>query len=309
MKSLLEKIDLFFFKPQNTKALGLFRIFLGSILLYNLLILSKDLIPFYSEKGVLPIDTLEQVMARPYFTCLTYVSNDWLLCVFFGLLVLAAVFFTLGYHTRLSTILLFILLMSFNERNPFVLFGYDDVVRCMLFFFLFSPAQMAFSLDRRFSGGGGIVPPWTQRMMQIQLAIIYFFSAVTKIHGYDWFQGEALYFVFGLINFTIPGLERLMAYPSIYVTGTYLTLLIEISLVFLLWFKASRRAMAWVGIVFHGLLILLMTIPCFELIMIASYILFFEEDEVAEMVAWARRKSERALQVSRRVFRTPLKNN
>jgi hypothetical protein len=121
---------------------------------------------------------------------------------------------TLGIGTRLSTVVAWTLFVSFNQRLPWVQNGGDSMMRCALFYLLFAPAGAVWSVDsvlgRRRDAQGTVtpvlIPPWSVRLMQIQLALIYLFTGISKISdgwlGNDWINGEAVYWVLNDLSLT-----------------------------------------------------------------------------------------------------------
>ena len=74
-------------------------------------------------------------------------------------------------------------------RNPNILNGGDDTLQVGLFLMLISPCGRALSLDawlrRRRTGdtAPAFVPPWSVRVLQIQLAVIYITTGLAKLGG------------------------------------------------------------------------------------------------------------------------------
>lgn len=291
----------FFFKPQTTYVLGLYRIVIGLLIIYSFILWAPHITIFFSDAGVLKASTLQEVIYRDYHTIFHYITSPLGVKLALTLLFMAAFSFTIGFKTRLSAIILFILITSFHERNNLVLNSGDTVLRCMLFFFMFAPSGNSFSVDGLIKHLRQKDPitdilllktPWAQRMMQIQVAIIYFVTAYAKSRGELWHGGEAMYYVWGLVDFNKVGVEQWMNYPLLYSTMTFFSLFAEASLPFLLWFKASRPYAVLLGIGLHGWIIGFMTIPVFGILMIVTYIPFFTEEELNHLIEKIRKRSE-----------------
>lgn len=279
----------FWFEPQTVHVLGLFRIAIGLITIYSYALFAKDVTIFFSDEGVLTSQTLASTMTRDWHSLLYYITSPLGVKLVLALLFIAAFSFTIGFKTRASAIVLFVLVASFNERNNLVLNSGDTVLRIMIFFFIFSPAGRAYAVDSlmarlKIPEPEAMLPfaspPWAQRMMQIQVAVIYFVTAYAKSRGELWHGGEAIYYIVGLIDFHITGVEQLMNYPLIYSSLAFLTLFAEVSLPFLLFFKATRPYAVLMGIGLHAWIMVFMTLPVFPILMMSTYIVFFSEDEV-----------------------------
>lgn len=289
--------DRFFFEPRTARVLGLYRIVFGLIVLYSFALLGKDAAVYFSDAGVLSAAANDEVLQRRGLTALRWLSSPWGVRLTLGALFAAGILFTVGLHTRLSAWTLYLLVVSFHERNIVVLNGSDTVIRTMLFLFLFAPAGAAFSIDslrRRLRGEGEevLVHPWAQRMMQLQVALIYLVAGFGKLIGSHYQDGTAMYYILGRLGYHSFGVEHLMNYPFVYKALTWSMIAIEIPLPFLLWFPLTRRWGALAGILLHGWIIVFMVIPVFGIAMIAAYLPFFAERELDAAIGWARRRCE-----------------
>ena len=101
-----------------------------------------------------------------------------------------------------------------------------------------------------------------------------------------------MYYVFGLLDFHVRGVERLMDFPVLCSFLTYGILLAEVALAFLLWGRRARPYAIAIGVLLHGWIMLAMTLPVFGVLMIASYLPFLGE---AEAHRWAVRLRRNAV--------------
>jgi hypothetical protein len=266
---------------------------------------AKDTTTFFSDRGLVTVATLEKVVTRDWHSILAWIRNPLGVKVVLAALFVTGTCFTVGLYTRVSAIVLFILVTSFHERNGLVLNSGDAVLRTMLFFFMFAPSGAAFSVDRlrnqKWHGDSPLpdvqILPWAQRMMQIQVALIYLTTAIQKTRGDLYRNGSAMYYVFGLVDFNVHGIEQLTNYPGLYKTLTFGMLGIEFALPCLLWFKASRPYAIAMGVTLHLWIMWCMTMPVFGILMIATYICFLSEAELDGVIAWCRLRQEKAKSV------------
>ena len=299
MKRLFRDWDRFFFQPQSARVLGIYRIAIGVLTIYSFLLLAKDATAFFSDQGVLRVETVDRVYSRHWHTLLAYIRSPFGVKCMLALLFAAGVCFTIGFQTRVSSIALFVLVTSFHERNNLVLNSGDTVIRTMLFLFMFAPAGAALSVDalrRRLRSPDPaacnpmLVAPWAQRMMQLQVAIIYFTTVYAKSRGDLYHNGSAMYYVFGIVDFSIHGIENLMNYPVLYSALTFATLFAEIAISFLIWFRATRPYAVTLGILLHLWIMWCMVLPVFGVLMIATYLCFFTEEEYEGTMTWLRQR-------------------
>src|SRR4029079_14267619 len=109
---------------------------------------------------------------------------------------------------------------------PPMAYGVDAILSCLLVILCFAPIGRALSLDRvRTVRKAKLIdlnarPPryvsgWAfacTRLMQIQMAVLFFFSATDKLRGDDWWDGDAVCLVFAsadyynnfMLNFLAP---------------------------------------------------------------------------------------------------------
>lgn len=197
------------------RSLGLARIYLGVLLLWDLVRRAPELSLWYTNDGLLPNHT---VLFRPQVrhTFSFFFSASWpgevaLLFVLVGAIYLA---FLLGWHTRLFHALSFACLVSLHGRVVFLDNGGDVVLRLLAGWTLFLPMGARFSVDAvRASMRGRIehtaadladraaLPRETRSAVSLavaallaQAAVIYFMSAVPK-DGASWREGSGFHYL------------------------------------------------------------------------------------------------------------------
>lgn len=139
--SALFKLDL--------RSLSLVRFFLGILAFWDIFSRMSQIDIFYSDKGILPRWVLIQQFDIPWRTGLLNLNGDsnWAYLIsFVGLG--SALFFALGFRTRLANFLTWLVLMSFHARFPEVNHGGDNLLRIMLFISFFLPMNTHASVDR-----------------------------------------------------------------------------------------------------------------------------------------------------------------
>ncbi|WP_159904678.1 HTTM domain-containing protein [Salinirussus salinus] len=199
----------------DPRALAAFRIGLGVVLLGDLLLRSRNLVAFYTDRGILPRSLLEA--KRPVISQLSVhaLSGDVLLQA--GLFLVAgicALALLVGYRTRLAVLVSWLLLVSLHARNPLVLNGGDSLLRRLLFWGVFLPLGSRWSLDtlagrvrgRARSGIGARerVAGVATAGLLIQVVLVYATNAGFKLGSERWLDGGALAHVFRLDEFTTP---------------------------------------------------------------------------------------------------------
>jgi hypothetical protein len=203
----------FWHQPVRAERLALMRILIAVTLLGDQLCqFLPNLADFYGPDGVYP-DGLFTSQLRRWKWTYAFFSTDNLTIIYvaFVLWVLVTILFLLGWRTRWTNAVLLFLTRCFIDRNPNVLNAGDDMLQVALFFLLLSPCGLALSLDalRRRQGlvtGPAWVNPWSLRLIQLQVCLIYCTAGLVKLQGPlldwshgTWWDGKSVHYV---MNFT-----------------------------------------------------------------------------------------------------------
>ena len=145
--------------------------------------------------------------------------------------------------------------ISYDQRNPEMTYGVHAILASLLLILCFAPIGRAISLDRvrevrlakrkdLAAHPPAFTSPWAfacTRLMQIQMAVLFFVSATDKLRGNDWWDGHAIWNVFVIDDYYNGRLLDLFASQYWLVNvATYATILIEIAFPFMIWQRASR---------------------------------------------------------------------
>ena len=135
----------------DPRALGVFRIALALVLLWDLLVYRlPGVSAFYTDGGVLPRSTLAEAFPLLEAVSIHALSGSaWAQTGLLALAACAAVCLLVGYRTRLATVVSLTLLASLYARNPYVINGGNTVLVVVLF------VSLSLPLDARWSLGAG----------------------------------------------------------------------------------------------------------------------------------------------------------
>ncbi|MEX0798453.1 MAG: HTTM domain-containing protein [Bacteriovoracaceae bacterium] len=274
-----------FFKEAPVDGICLFRILLGTVLLMNF---CQDLSHFQDFWGPLGLQSVETF--RNHFNGFhlnlfhllegTHAS----LYLILGLHFASLMGFLFGYKTRISSIVLLITLTSINQRNINMLNSADILLRIMAILMVFAPAGNKFSIDAMIAKRKGERlkenwAPWVHRLVQIQIAVVYLSTVWAKAKGDLWFDGTAVYYATRLEDFTrfsVPFiLDNLITLKMI----TWSSLAIELALGSLIFIDELRKKVIVIGVSFHLGIEYMMSIPTFEILMIACLLAMFKVEE------------------------------
>lgn len=292
--SVVNAWNRFFFEPQSPAPVALYRILYGILTIVNLLFLYPDWLNWFGPHAWVTLGTMHKLEPGTRLNLFMLIpQTDLWVKALFWIFLLFAVSLMLGFFTRLSSIAVFLCLTSIHQRNIYILHAGDTLMRVTGFFLMFAPAGAAFSLDllirvRRGKEGPVIQPrsPWAQRMIQIQVAVVYLSGFGWKSLGSDWVDGTALYYVFHvdqLRRFPLPSWFYDLAVLK---AGAWFTLAFEFAFGILVWFKETRYVVLVIGAVFHLSIEYMLNIQLFEWMMLATYVIFIDPDDLDRAWKW-----------------------
>ena len=262
----------------DARILGLFRIGLGSVVLFDLLDRLRDLTVFYSDQGIAPRSQVLESWVRLWrFSIYDAAGPPLLVHALFAIGVVCVALFTVGYRTRLFNILAWFFVMSLDERNLVLLDGGDGVMRIMLFWMMWADSGAAYSLDvawmRRSSDGRA--PALPLRVLQGQIIFVYSMAAITKT-GNQWHDGTALYHALQLSDWTRPLGTAMLGYPGLLSLLTKSTMWVEMGfgILAVIPLQATRALAILMVLGLHGGIFLSMRVGLFSSIMPVSMLLF-----------------------------------
>ncbi len=294
LRSAVRVWDEFFFAKESPVPICLFRIIYGVLVIATLLLLRPDWLTWYGVHGWVSLPTalkLEPGNRLNLFAIIPQ-SDSWINALFWFALG-SAVLLTIGLFTRINSILVFVFLTSIQQRNLYITHGGDTFLRLAGFFLIFAPAGAAFSVDRLIRIRRGKEPaviearrPWAQRMIQIQLSLLYFVTFLMKIKGAPWLQGSALFYVYHLDELKRFPLPNWFFKPIMLKLGSWSALALEFSLGVLIWVRDFRYVLLSMGLLFHLWLEYSLNIPLFQWDILSAYVLFVDPDEMVRL--WSR---------------------
>jgi hypothetical protein len=292
LKTIVTAWNRFFFEPVSPVSIAVFRIAFGFLLFVNFLLMIPDVEVWFFEKGTLSQATAPYVSGGAGLKLFPLLPpGDGWVWAYFVVCMLLAITLTVGFQTRISTILLFLLMVGLHHRNPLILNSGDSFFRISLFFLIFTPAGAIYSVDHFLRVRGGkasrspvFCPPWAQRLIQIQLALVYFYTFVWKCMGTMWLDGSAIYYTSRLMEFwrfPVPYLNEHMWTIKLMTWGT---LIVEFALGVLIWIKEFRYWVLLGGVLLHLGIDYSMNIPLFGPTMMAAYLTFVDPEHMERVI-------------------------
>jgi hypothetical protein len=281
----------FFFAPESPLPIALFRILYGICVSMTLILLYSDWLNWFGVHAWVSEDTMKVIEPGARINLFTLLpQNDSWIKGFFWFSLAFAILLTIGLWTRISSVVVFLCVVSIQQRALFITHGGDRFLRIAGFFLMFAPAGAALSLDRvirvrKKREGRTVEPraPWAQRMIQFQFAVLYFTSFLWKLQGHTWLDGTALYYAMHLHEVRQFPLPSWLQNAAILKLGSWLTLTLEFSLGVLIWFRRFRYYLLVSGLLFHLFLEYAFNFPMFQWDILTAYVLFIEPRDLTRV--------------------------
>lgn len=275
----------FWFKPEPAYTLGLVRIGFGTLIVLWTLSLPYNMFDLFGRDGVMP-----QRPSRPYkASILDLCTNDRALLIVWAVLLLSSIAMTIGWHSRLASTLVLVLLYSFVQGYRPAFNGGDSVLCIEAFVLALSSSGAALSLDRRRSTGSFWSAqwraPWAIRLLQVELASIYAWSAQIKLTGSKWVDGTAVSYSwrYELPFSPLPPPELVYDSTLLVNLATWGAVIAELALATLIWIRRWRPWVLAAGVCFHLVIMLSMNIGMYSLAMFSLYLAFVEPDKIKQL--------------------------
>jgi len=281
-----------FFKKQHCATISAVRIAVAFVILLSLLNDFSLVRAYYSDEGILQGKT-DALRAEFRFSILDYFGGPFQVYFLYVMLIFAILMLLVGKYTKTATIISFILLASFHERNTVVLNSGDTLLRLLLFYLIFAPSGRCFSLDAISSKkrltqtelcNSKTHPIGVLRLIQIQIALVYLFSFLSK-DGITWKNGTAVYYFLMTSYYARFDFAFLGSVMFIFTFLTYFALLVELLFPVLIWFRKTRIFMIILAMLLQTGILLTSNIMFFSLIMIFINIAFIDPASIDNAVS------------------------
>lgn len=300
--------------PIPAEPLALMRIATALCVIFSALTsIAPNLSLFWFDDGLIPVAVVDQYMQRNgRFSLLSGVTSQAAIIAGFILWMVSLLFVLVGYFTRIACVVAWLLALSFNMRALWSLNGGDDVAVQLLFYLMLSPCGAAWSFDAlrrsiktyrdpeagfelptvRPLAQPALIAPWSVRLMQIQLVVIYLFNGINKLNLYstnDYLTGEAVYWVLNDLTLTRLAYDMLPAPLWLCRLLSWSTLLFEFGFMIFIFIPRLRPWLLAGGVLFHTGIFITMEIGWFSQMTLCFYPVFLSGASVSAFAAWLAR--------------------
>jgi hypothetical protein len=276
-------------EPVDPRPLAWFRSWLGLLSLVNLWLLWPDMPMWLGNDGVLPPALHRERIGDTRISIFMLTGySDAAIGIVRGLGLAGGLGLWLGIFPRSAAFCAWLAAVSYSYRNMDILHSGDNLIRIGAFFLIFARTDGVFSLPdavrRRFFGQASpdseprvsLVPAWPQRILQIQLCILYLAAGIWKAMGPTWRNGTAVGLVLQLGEFQRFPIPDFFMTPVMSQLMTYGTLAFELGFPVLIWIPRLRLPVLVAGLAFHAGLDWVMNVQMFQWLITAYYLLWLQ---------------------------------
>ncbi|HSC88785.1 MAG TPA: HTTM domain-containing protein [Polyangiaceae bacterium] len=285
-KSWVEPVVDFFGARSQGYSAALFRIAYGLLAIWTAVGVQLNQTRYYTDEGMIPWARVKHFKEQIY-SVLTQAPEDpeWVRAVTMTYLV-AAVLYTVGFVPRFWSLVIFVVNVALQHRNPYTVNGGDRLFLILGLLGALMPLGQRWSVDAwiRAKLGWEYRPTtvWSQRIIGLQISYIYLFSCFAKLAHRGWWKGQALFFVLSSEVFAEWPVE--IHFTPFIAAMTYGTLLFEWLLPLVVWLPRYRLPALAAGILFHIGIDVFMLIPMFSAVMVVSYSCYLTDEETLRVV-------------------------
>lgn len=292
----VERIVVDFFGESTTgKGVSVFRILFGALSLWVTFGVWINLERFWGKTGLIPFEVVRND-AWNKMSLITWAPESSTLLVGIAVaLGVASLCTMLGVASRLMMLVIGVLHISLQFRNPLILNSGDRLFQILAMIAVFMPLDNHYSLTAWWRRRRGRPMPigrvYGARLLQLQIAYVYISSCMAKISNVRWRNGMALRDV--LASPVFAEWPTYIDSRFILYFLTYSTLVFEFVFPVAIWWKRLRPFLLLWGIGFHVGIDVLMIIPMFSSVMIVSYPAFLSDedfDRVVRALKWPWRR-------------------
>jgi hypothetical protein len=294
-RALVQQWGAFWFTPADPTLLGLLRILTGLMLVYTHAVWGLVLGDFFGPGSWLSADLVRAIQEDQYTYSFWWLVPEGAIWPAYGLSMVVLVLFTVGLWTRVTSILAFIVVVSFAHRVPEAMFGLDQINGMLTLYLAIGPSGRALSFDRiladRRQGLEGSRPGpcvganLALRLINVHMCVIYFFAGISKLQGEAWWNGEAIWRAMANLEYQSVDMTWMAWHPWLVNIFTHVSILWEIFFCVLIWRPHFRTLILVGAVTLHVGIGACLGMWTFGLIMLVGCASFLPGEAVREFIA------------------------
>ena len=295
----------FWFATADPHMLALIRILAGSMLFYTHLVWALDLMDFLGPNSWLPRQLARDLHRGSYaWSYLWYVESPAGLWALHSVALIILAMFTAGLFTRITSVLAWLITVSYCHRLTGAFFGLDPINSMLAMYLMVGPSGAVYSVDHWLATRrtGRPSPPAQAtvtaniaiRLIQLHMCVIYLFGGISKMRGQLWWDGSAVWYAIANLEYQSWDITWLINYPWLIALLTHITVIWETYYCVLVWPKATRPITLLLAVCVHSGIALCLGMITFGLVMIIGNLAFVSPATVRTCLSWRPGKQSRA---------------
>lgn len=283
----------FWFTPSDPYTLGLMRLLTGMIAIYFQLTYSFDLLRWFGEDGLLPVELIDRVGGSEQFrvSLLDGISSPTQLWIAHACGFVILVLFTAGVATRATSWLALTVVLTYIHRAPILTGLFEPILALTMFYLCLGPCGAHFSMKRWRANDDNLTTSWTarisQRLLQVHLSLVYVMMAMGKLAepGETWWLGEAVWWIAARPGTRLIDLTGWL-HEHLYVINawSHAIVLFELSFGILVWNRLARPLLLAVALVMWSSLALITGLLGFCAMMIVANLAFVPGESLRQIL-------------------------
>lgn len=198
------------------------------------------------------------------------------------IILILAIMFLFGIGKNITCFALYISVEILQRMNEYPLNGGDNLLKFILLYLIFCDCYnfFCFNNKKKSTDFSNFLTNITCYSIVIHLCLIYFISAIHKIHSNVWFNGIATYYTLSLDRFSGTELNSYLVKNGLFVTfTTYATIIWELLFPFLVFNSYFKKTILISGVILHSSIYIFMMIHDFQILYISIYGLFLSDND------------------------------
>ncbi len=304
----------FWFTPTDPATLGLIRLCAGAMIFYTHLVWTLDLEGFFGPNARISTEFSQAFQNNSFAWSYLYgIQSPALLWTLHITALVILAMFAAGLFTRVTSVLTFLIVVTYAHRAAGTLFGLDQINGLLALYLMIGPSGAAFSLDALI-GRARLLPSLhgesgysrtvrfllsqptgadqasttaniAIRLIQVHMCIVYLFAGFGKLFGVTWWDGTAMWGALANYEYQSFDMTWLAAYPLAINFLTHLTIVLECSYPVLIWPRLTRPLVLALAIPLHLGIAICMGMITFGLVMLIGNLAFVSPSLVRAVVS------------------------
>ncbi len=190
----------------------------------------------------------------------------------YGTLVLSSIALILGFYTQVFSILFLFLWNALTGNAEYFTYGLDSFMRISLFYLVIFPSDRYGSIRNQFTFSKDLsfITPF-RRLLQVHLALSYFFEGLNKAISVDWWNGESVWKALHLYYYQKEGIlnwSELGPFPLLFAGLGVGIVLLELLFPFFIFWSKTRKWALWAIVGMHLFIFIQFELYFFSILML-----------------------------------------